>query len=80
MAVLAGIVDAIGGGGGLVTVPGLLMVGVPPLTALGTNRLQAVIGELASFLTYIYYREIRSEQIFLVYHRRLSEQFWAHMW
>ena len=44
--------------------PGLLLVGVPPLTALGTNRLQAVIGELASFLTYVYYREIRSEQVF----------------
>lgn len=77
---MAGIVDAIGEGGGLITVPSLLLVGVPPLTALGTNRLQAVIGELTSFLTYVCYKEIRSERIFLVYYRQLSDQFWVHMW
>ena len=45
IAIVAGIVDAIAGGGGLITVPTLLLAGVPPIIALGTNRLQAVIGE-----------------------------------
>jgi len=40
----AGWVDAIAGGGGLLTVPALLAAGVPPHEALGTNKLQAVAG------------------------------------
>ncbi|MEI8592754.1 TSUP family transporter [Photobacterium sp. Hal280] len=58
-AFIAGIVDAIAGGGGLITVPSLLLAGVPPLTALGTNRLQAVIGELTSFVTYLWHKEVK---------------------
>jgi len=40
----AGFVDSIAGGGGLITLPVLLSVGMPPQTALGTNKLQAVFG------------------------------------
>lgn len=41
-AMTAGFMDAIAGGGGLVTVPSLLAVGVPPIPALATNKLQSV--------------------------------------
>jgi uncharacterized membrane protein YfcA len=44
----AGLVDAIAGGGGLVTVPSLLAAGLPPHVALGTNKGQAVFGAIAS--------------------------------
>lgn len=44
VAFLAGAVDAIAGGGGLLTIPALLAAGVPPVTALGTNKLQATFG------------------------------------
>ncbi len=40
----AGFVDTLVGGGGLITIPALLMSGVPPIMALGTNKLQAVAG------------------------------------
>lgn len=40
----AGTVDAIAGGGGLITLPALLGVGVPVPLALGTNKLGAVFG------------------------------------
>jgi len=40
----AGFVDSIAGGGGLITVPLLLSAGLPPLDALGTNKLQASFG------------------------------------
>jgi len=53
IALVAGIVDAIAGGGGLITIPALLLVGMPPMMALGTNRLQAVIGELTTSLMFI---------------------------
>jgi len=49
---LAGFVDAIAGGGGLIGVPALLLVGVPPVTALGTNKMQSVIGTIIAAITY----------------------------
>ncbi|MEO6012093.1 MAG: TSUP family transporter [Devosia sp.] len=49
---LAGFVDAIAGGGGLIALPALLAAGVPPIAALGTNKLQSVIGTGAAALTY----------------------------
>lgn len=41
---LAGTVDAIAGGGGLISMPMLLSMGIPPHIALGTNKLQGTIG------------------------------------
>jgi uncharacterized membrane protein YfcA len=43
-ALVAGTVDAIAGGGGLITLPVLLGIGLPAPMALGTNKLQAVFG------------------------------------
>ena len=40
----AGFIDAIAGGGGLITVPALLWAGLDPQTALGTNKMQSVFG------------------------------------
>jgi uncharacterized membrane protein YfcA len=45
----AGLIDAIAGGGGLLTVPALLAAGLPPHAVLGTNKGQAVFGAIASF-------------------------------
>ena len=42
----AGLVDAVAGGGGLIALPVLLSSGMPPLVALGTNRLQSSAGEI----------------------------------
>jgi uncharacterized protein len=41
---VAGFVDSIAGGGGLITLPVLLTFGLNPSQALGTNKLQAVFG------------------------------------
>jgi uncharacterized protein len=40
----AGFVDSIAGGGGIISLPALLAVGLPPHVALGTNKLQASLG------------------------------------
>jgi uncharacterized membrane protein YfcA len=53
-AALAGWVDAVSGGGGLIQLPALL-VGLPdaePATVLGTNKLSSIIGTSAAALTY----------------------------
>src|SRR3954471_1386167 len=44
VAAVAGFVNSIAGGGGLIVIPALLFAGVPPLYALGTNKLQSVFG------------------------------------
>lgn len=41
---VAGFVDSVAGGGGLITLPVLLSCGLPPQDALGTNKLQATFG------------------------------------
>ncbi len=41
-------IDAIAGGGGLISLPALLMVGLPTRIALGTNKLGAVFGTTSS--------------------------------
>ena len=48
----AGLVDAIAGGGGLVTVPALLAAGLPPQVALATNKGQASFGAISSFASF----------------------------
>jgi uncharacterized protein len=49
---LAGFVDAIAGGGGLIALPALLAAGIPPVAALGTNKVQSVIGTAVAATTY----------------------------
>jgi uncharacterized membrane protein YfcA len=44
ISVLAGFLDTLAGGGGLITLPALILSGVPPLAALGTNKLQGSMG------------------------------------
>ena len=41
-AFIAAFIDAIAGGGGLITIPALLMTGMPPAMALGTNKITSV--------------------------------------
>ena len=48
----AGTVDAIAGGGGLITVPALFAVGLPPHAVLGTNKGQSVFGAAAALITF----------------------------
>ena len=52
-AFVAGLVDAIAGGGGIITVPAPLATGLDPVVALGTNKGQAVFGSLTSFATFV---------------------------
>jgi uncharacterized membrane protein YfcA len=49
----AGFVDAIAGGGGLIALPALLAVGLPPAVALGTNKLQGSFGTLSAAANFI---------------------------
>ena len=49
---LAGFVDAVAGGGGLIGIPALLFAGLPPVAALATNKFQGVVGTAMAAVTY----------------------------
>jgi uncharacterized protein len=51
-AFLAGFVDSIAGGGGLIAVPALLLAGATPIEALATNKLQGTFGAGTATMTY----------------------------
>lgn len=50
---LAGFVDAIAGGGGLIALPGYLMCGLPVHMAFGTNKMSSSMGTVVSTVKYI---------------------------
>lgn len=52
VALLAGTVDAIGGGGGLITLPALTIAGLPLDIALATNKGQSVWGSGAATIAF----------------------------
>lgn len=49
---IAGFLDAVAGGGGLITVPILLLAGANPLTALATNKIQGLFGAATATMVY----------------------------
>ncbi|MGL6257960.1 sulfite exporter TauE/SafE family protein [Vibrio sp. WXL103] len=52
VAFVAGFIDAVAGGGGMLTVPALLSIGLPPHIALGTNKLAASFASSTAAFTY----------------------------
>jgi uncharacterized membrane protein YfcA len=54
LALIAGLVDSIAGGGGLISVPALLWTGLPPVTALATNKAQAVFGSFTATANFVH--------------------------
>lgn len=51
-ACFAGFVDSIAGGGGLITIPVLLIAGIPPLEAIATNKLQSQFASASATIAY----------------------------
>ena len=49
---VAGFIDAIAGGGGLISLPAYLIAGLPVHTALGTNKLSSCMGTALATLRY----------------------------
>lgn len=52
VAFVAGGIDAMAGGGGLLTIPALLAVGVPPVAAIATNKLQSAMGTTSAVVAF----------------------------
>ncbi|GEM45419.1 TSUP family transporter [Deinococcus cellulosilyticus] len=59
LAFLAGLIDAIAGGGGVITLPTLIFMGLSPGQVVATNKLLAIFGSASS--TYQYFRKGKIE-------------------
>lgn len=51
-ALMAGFIDAIAGGGGLITVPALMLSGLPPHIVLGTNKISSSLGTMVALYNF----------------------------
>lgn len=63
VALIAGWVDTIAGGGGLIALPALLLAGVPPVSALATNKCQGFVGTMTATLTLVLKRKLRFSSV-----------------
>ncbi|MEO1208023.1 MAG: TSUP family transporter [Cyanobacteria bacterium J06638_20] len=59
IATVAGFIDTLAGGGGLLTIPALIISGIPPLAALGTNKLQGSMGTATASYMMFKYKRVR---------------------
>ncbi len=50
---IASFIDSVAGGGGLISLPALLLTGLPPNVALGTNKMASVMGSCTSTLSFM---------------------------
>ena len=65
VALLAGFVDTVAGGGGMITLPSLMMAHLNPLQALATNKLQGSFGTMTATLTMLAKGKLRLSEMTL---------------
>ena len=75
VALTAGLVDAIAGGGGLLTVPALLATGLPTPMVFGTNKGSAVFGSGAALLRFWRTRLVDSKRARVLFPLGLAGSF-----
>jgi len=63
IALVAGFIDTLAGGGGLIALPALLMAGISPIQALATNKLQGTAGTLTATAMMIRHKRVDRKSI-----------------
>lgn len=66
VALFAGCLDTLAGGGGLVVLPALLLAGIPPLQALGTNKMQGTMGTAMASYMMIRHKRVQWHEVKLM--------------
>jgi len=63
VSLVAGCLDTLAGGGGLITLPALMLAGVPPLQALATNKLQGSMGTATATVMMLRHKRVRWSEV-----------------
>lgn len=50
---ISAFIDSVVGGGGLISLPAVMLTGVPPIVALGTNKMASIMGSFTSFISFM---------------------------
>ncbi len=66
ISIIAGLLDTLAGGGGLLSLPALIVSGIPPLAALGTNKLQGSMGTATATLMMFRKRKVHFQDVKLL--------------
>ena len=66
VSVIAGCLDTLAGGGGLLSLPALIVSGVPPLAALGTNKLQGSMGTATATIMMLRKKQVHWQDVKLL--------------
>ena len=69
ISLVASFIDSIAGGGGLLTTPSMLLVGISPLTVLGTNKFQSSFSTFTSARNYFingYLTDLNKKKYFIL--------------
>lgn len=61
----AGYIDAVAGGGGMLNLPALLFVGVPPVSALAVNKVSGIAGTTLAVIKYALSKKIHWRTVFV---------------
>jgi len=62
---LAGFIDSIAGGGGLLLIPALLFAGIPPQTVLGTNKFAGTFGTIKALINFVRSKKVIWKVVFM---------------
>jgi uncharacterized membrane protein YfcA len=65
VAFLAGYIDAVAGGGGMLNLPALLFVGVPPVSALAVSKISAIAGTVLAVIKFTLSKRIHWKTVSL---------------
>ena len=63
VALVAGCLDTLVGGGGLIVLPALVLAGIPPLLALGTNKMQGTMGTATASFMMLKHGKVKRPQV-----------------
>lgn len=64
---LAAFIDSVVGGGGMISTPALLASGLPPSTALGTNKLASTMGSFTSMISFMRNGQINKRLVWMLF-------------
>lgn len=65
VAFVAGYIDAVAGGGGMLNLPTLLLAGVPPVSALAVNKITGIAGTTVAVIKYALERKIHWKTVLI---------------
>lgn len=61
--IIAAFIGTLAGGGGLITIPAMMLVGIPIQTSIATNKFSSGIAALSSIFYLLYHQELRLTSI-----------------